>query len=80
MDRGTPNVSKPISIENSDPIYLRVKFDYRTVQFYYSFNGKKWLEIGTEYDAGKLSDEYCRGFTGTFIGLCVQDLSGTKSL
>jgi xylan 1,4-beta-xylosidase len=33
---------------------------------------------GGVFDARILSDEYCRGFTGAFIGICCQDLTGAR--
>lgn len=67
-----------VKLEVGAPCYLRVIFDYATLQFSYSQDGQSWQEIGGQFDATKLSDEYCREgtFTGTFIGLCAQDLSG----
>ncbi|MNE25920.1 Beta-xylosidase [compost metagenome] len=57
-------------------------------QYYYSRDGVNWLPIGGEMDATKLSDENAelikdgvaldQGFTGAFIGMCVQDLSGRR--
>ena len=37
-------------------------------------------QLGISFDAAQLSDEYSRegSFTGTFIGMCAQDLSGTR--
>jgi xylan 1,4-beta-xylosidase len=69
-----------VKLEGSSPCYLKVEFDYATLQFSYSQDGLTWQKIGGSFDATKLSDQYSRegSFTGTFIGLCVQDLSGTR--
>lgn len=77
-----------ISIEGLDRCYLKVAVTNQTLQFYYSSDGEEWLKIGKELDASKLSDEYAviedngyfraHAFTGAFVGICVQDLSGTN--
>ncbi|MDT0341510.1 glycoside hydrolase family 43 protein [Streptomyces litchfieldiae] len=40
-----------------------------------------WRQIGPDLDATRLSDDYGSRlrFTGAFIGLCAQDLSGTRT-
>jgi xylan 1,4-beta-xylosidase len=69
-----------VSIEGWERCYLKVSIDYDRVQFYCSQDGSLWLEVGQPLDLGQLSDEYegKLGFTGAFIGLCVQDLAGTR--
>jgi xylan 1,4-beta-xylosidase len=69
-----------VSIEGWERCYLKVSIDCDRVQFYCSQDGSLWLEVGQPLDLGQLSDEYegKLGFTGAFIGLCVQDLAGTR--
>jgi len=64
-------------------VCLRTEVDYDKLRFSYSENGKDWNRIGEIFDASTLSDEFARGnhvihFTGAFVGLCCQDLSGMK--
>lgn len=68
-----------VSAEGWQHCYLKVKIDYERVQFLCSPDGSDWHTVGHVLDLGQLSDEYegKLGFTGTFIGLCAQDLSGT---
>lgn len=68
-----------VSAEGWTRCYLKVRVDYERVQFYCSPDGAEWQTVGPVLDLGQLSDEYegKLGFTGTFIGLCAQDLSGT---
>lgn len=68
-----------VSAEGWERCYLKVIVDYERVQFYCSPNGSDWQAVGPVLDLGQLSDEYegKLGFTGTFVGLCAQDLSGT---
>jgi xylan 1,4-beta-xylosidase len=71
-------LEQPLCIEGWHRIYLKVRFDVETLQFSYSQDGITWQPIGPALDATKLSDDYCRGFTGAFIGLCAQDFSGQR--
>lgn len=68
-----------VSAEGWQRCYLKVTIGYDRVQFYCSPDGQEWQTVGSELDLGQLSDEYegKLGFTGTMIGLCAQDLSGT---
>ncbi|MBB3155920.1 xylan 1,4-beta-xylosidase [Paenibacillus endophyticus] len=50
------------------------------VQFYYAALDKEWQPVGEAISIVHLSDEfgsYIR-FTGTFLGMCAQDLSGMR--
>ena len=69
-----------ILIKDWKRCYLKVKVAYDRLQFYYSGDEKQWRPIGPVLDASKLSDEYCREgtFTGAFVGLCCQDLTGQR--
>lgn len=60
--------------------YLKTVVSYSELRFYYSEDGENWNPIGGVYDASTLSDEYSeRGtFTGAFVGMCCQDLDGTR--
>ncbi len=62
------------------PIFLRMVFDDCLLQFAWSADGELFDEIGPELDASMLSDDYGThwGFTGTFIALACQDLTGTQ--
>ncbi|MBA4493499.1 glycoside hydrolase family 43 protein [Paenactinomyces guangxiensis] len=89
-DRGMYDepLETPVSIEGWERVYLKVKIHFEQLQFYYSQDGVNWIAIGPVLDASKISDENVelvtggyridQGFTGAFIGLCVQDLSGQK--
>lgn len=64
---------------------LKVAIDRETAQFYYNDTAQdagecEWKAVGGPIDITHLSDDfpaYIR-FTGTFIGMCAQDLSGTR--
>ena len=50
--------------------------------FSWSADGESWLELPFVLDASVLSDEAGKGegahFTGAFVGMCCQDLAGTR--
>jgi xylan 1,4-beta-xylosidase len=69
-----------VSIEGWDKCYLKVEINRERMQFYYSADGEMWQEIGPVFDASTLADEFMGKlkFTGSMLGVCVQDLSGRK--
>ena len=69
-----------VSIEGWERCYLRVNVDYERLQFAYSSDGHHWTDLGPVLDASTLSDEFCQEgqYTGAFVGLCCQDLSGRR--
>ncbi len=69
-----------ISIEGWERVYLKVLFQRQTYRFGYCADGHSWIWLEPHFESYKLSDDYCGGlaFTGTFIGLCAQDLAGTR--
>lgn len=73
-------LKEKISIEGWKKVYLRVDVDYHMLQYSYSKDGDEWFKIGPSFDASILSDEYTvpNRFTGAFIGICCQDLSGQR--
>jgi xylan 1,4-beta-xylosidase len=62
--------------------YLRADIDHERLQFSASPDGRKWQRIGPVLDASRLSDDYGHGlhFTGAFLGLCAQDVGGTRAI
>lgn len=71
-------LEEDVSVEGAARVYSKVTFGRETFRFPYATEPGAWQEIGPRFDAGRLSDDYCQelSFTGTFIGLCAQDLSG----
>jgi xylan 1,4-beta-xylosidase len=61
--------------------HLRAVIDHDRLQFSASADGRQWQLIGPVLDSTKLSDDYGQGFhfTGAFVGLCAQDLGGTRA-
>lgn len=79
-DRGNYDepLSRPVSLESWKRCYLKVLIRRERLRFFYSNDGENWRRVGLDFDVGHLADEYGPEdrFTGTFIGVCVQDLSG----
>ncbi|QCT01079.1 Xylan 1,4-beta-xylosidase [Paenibacillus algicola] len=81
-------LTEPMPLHGTEPVYLKVCFHYDVLQFYASVDGSHWSSIGPALDVGCLSDEAATtfqngvftdwGFTGTFVGVCAQDLSGQR--
>ncbi|MEJ5283878.1 MAG: glycoside hydrolase family 43 protein [Brevinematia bacterium] len=76
---------EPISLGDAKRIYLKVEVEYEKMQFFYATEEGKWIKIGPILDASTLSDEFVTqypdpgwGFTGAFVGICCQDLSGKR--
>ncbi len=70
-----------IAIGETNTCFMKVKVEYDRLQFSYSLDNNSWQAIGPVFDASTLSDEYFwevqeERFTGAFVGLCCQDLSG----
>lgn len=68
----------PVSLEGASRVYLRAELKYRKLQFSYCLEDELWQPLGGVLDASILSDDYGSdwGFTGAFIGLACQDLTG----
>ncbi|MCP1184461.1 glycoside hydrolase family 43 protein [Paenibacillus sp. 1781tsa1] len=70
-----------IPLESMNTLRLKAVVDHDRARFYYVLNSdSSWNHVGEWVDITHLSDEspeYIR-FTGTYIGLCVQDLGGTR--
>ena len=76
-------LAEKISLSDGGRCYLRARVDYDKLVFSYSEDGNNWTEIRQIFDASTLSDEFDEGggdahFTGAFVGICNQDLTGRK--
>jgi xylan 1,4-beta-xylosidase len=62
-------------------IELRVEVDYERLRFAYRIGGADWKWLPESFDASILSDEATApgapNFTGAFVGMACQDMSGT---
>ncbi len=73
--------SEPISITAGLPVYLAVNVNRAELQFGYRIANQDWTWIVPMCDASILSDEASppgrSGFTGAFVGMACQDMSGS---
>lgn len=81
-DYNFPLKSK-IALPVDGELLLKAEVYYDKLKFFYSLDNVNWNRIGADYDASTLSDEFGAGgagahFTGAFVGICCQDLSGSK--
>ena len=70
----------PVPI-GAGPIELRVEVDYERLRFAFRVHGGEWKVLPELFDASILSDEAtvpgAPNFTGAFVGMACQDMSGT---
>ncbi|MDV7140158.1 glycoside hydrolase family 43 protein [Maribacter sp. TH_r10] len=76
-------LEKKIPLNEHKESYLRLNVRYDKLNFQYSEDGQNWKGIGPDLDCSTLSDEFQEGdknatFTGAFVGLCCQDLTGRR--
>lgn len=73
----------PIAIPAGRPVHLRVEVDFERMLFGYRVDGvdSEWRWLPQQFDASILSDECLAPgqahFTGAFVGMACQDMSGT---
>ena len=74
--------SAPIPIPTGRPVHLRVEVDFERLHFAYRLDHAHWRWLPGPLDASILSDEAAApgtpNFTGAFVGMCCQDLSGAR--
>ncbi|WP_114351154.1 glycoside hydrolase family 43 protein [Saliterribacillus persicus] len=73
-------LEEDIVLPKEKKVYLKAEINRHLVQFYFKVEEGDWQIIGEKIDIGHLSDddaEYIR-FTGTFVGMAAQDLSGQQ--
>ncbi len=77
----TDAFTAPIPIAAGERVHLRVEVDYERLLFAYRVEGHAWEWLPQSFDASVLSDEATApglpNFTGAFVGMACQDMSGT---
>jgi xylan 1,4-beta-xylosidase len=75
------DVTPPIPIPAGVPVELRVEVDYERLHFAFRTGESDWTWL-PQLDASILSDEagppFYPNFTGAFVGVCCQDLAGSR--
>jgi xylan 1,4-beta-xylosidase len=71
-----------IKLPASGRVWLEARVDHAGLRFGWSTDGRRWQQIPVVLDHSLLSDEagFENGeqFTGAFVGLCCNDLSGGR--
>jgi xylan 1,4-beta-xylosidase len=74
--------SAPAPIAAGAPVYLRVAVDDERLYFAFRAGSDEWRRLPGPLDASILSDEAAApgtaNFTGAFVGVCCQDMAGTR--
>lgn len=67
-----------VKLPEGSKVWLKAAADHDRVGFYYSLDGTTFIQYGEDCDALRISDEHIdtSAFTGAFIGICAQDMSG----
>ncbi|TES56798.1 glycoside hydrolase family 43 protein [Halalkalibacterium halodurans] len=74
-------LASPIPLANEKAIYLKGRIHRETMHLYFKQEGEtEWQPVGPTIDVTHMSDDSAKQvrFTGTFVGMATQDLSGTK--
>lgn len=73
-------IEKEYPLDSWDAVCLKLTIQDDRIRFFYSPDEQNWTAIGWEQDASILSDEHSMpcGFTGNFVGMACQDVSGTR--
>jgi xylan 1,4-beta-xylosidase len=73
----------PIPLPDEGLVHLRVEVDFERLRFAFSLDGEAWTWLPQVFDASILSDEATSpgapNFTGAFVGMACQDLSGAAA-
>ncbi len=76
-----PLQAEPVLLPEEGPVFLRASVDNDALQFYWSEDESTWTPVGEVLDYSLLCDETGKGeganFTGTFVGMCCQDITGS---
>lgn len=72
----------PLALPAGLPVHLRVEVDRERLYFAFKVEGGDWQWLPQQFDASILSDEASApgqpNFTGAFVGVACQDMSGSR--
>lgn len=79
----TEPLDEPMDVTGVERVYLQAVINGAELQFFYALEEDNWQKIGPVLDSSILSDDYVTNkdryrpaFTGAFVGMCCQDLTG----
>jgi xylan 1,4-beta-xylosidase len=68
-----------VPVPATGAICMRLTLKDAALQFQFAIPGGEWKKIGPVLNGAILSDDYHHlGFTGAFVGMCCQDISGHR--
>ena len=68
-----------VAVPGTGAVGMRLTLRGAALRFEYALPGGDWRPIGPTLNGAILSDDYSHlGFTGAFVGLCCQDISGQR--
>ena len=77
------NSDGAMNIPDHGAVYLRCRVMLDKLEYDWSMDGDQWVTLPVTLDYSLVSDEAGKGagasFTGAFVGMCCQDLSGTAN-
>jgi len=77
--KSTEVLPQDVKIPDTGEIQLKLTLKGADLQFFYRVGNSDWIAVGPVLDAKILSDDYNNlGFTGAFVGMCCQDISGRR--
>jgi xylan 1,4-beta-xylosidase len=84
LGHGTQPLGAGIVLPEEGEVFLKLTTQKEKAYFSYSLDNKDYKKVGKVLDATVLSDDYYAStghvmFTGAFIGICCQDLSGRRA-
>ena len=72
-------LSSDVSIPDEGAIRMKLRFNGPSLRFFQAVGSDEWTPVGPELNGTILSDDYHNlGFTGAYVGLCAQDLTGMR--
>ncbi len=75
-----PLEDKFVSLNHNTRVFLKAEMDYTELSFWYSLDGQKWQPVCKGLDSRIITDDYGDnwGFTGAFVGIACQDITGAR--
>lgn len=68
-----------VPLPATGPVRLALDIHHLDLRFHFALPGEAWQPVGPSLNVAILSDDYNHlGFTGAFVGLCCQDLTGRR--
>jgi xylan 1,4-beta-xylosidase len=78
-----PIKEAPVTLPEQGEVWLCARVEGLRLEFFWSNDGHSWNTVGDTLDASILSDEAGKGeganFTGAFVGMACQDLTGQRA-